>query len=364
MSEYAPKETIKVPGEKLYNIAYKTFIKHGLSAEDAHWASDVLNLADLRGVDTHGLNRLYMYIGQLEGKAATADAQIEILGETDNTYFLDAHNAMGIVASPKAMNMTIEKAKKAGMCFTVLKQTGHFGMAAYYTLQAAEAGLIGFVCSGGVPVMAATGGRGALLNNMPWSLAFPAGTHYPYPVLTDMACSEVAAGKLELARRAGTKVPLSWFVDTEGVPCDDPNEFFKSWALQPFGGAKGYCLAVMMDMLCSVMGGQGFDHDVPHGYENPQNISISFAAIDPARIRPMNEVVESIDRYTDMIKNCQPAKGVEEVFLPGEIEQRTYLKRKAEGVDFSVKLASELIETLIKDGVLHEGATMDDLFNM
>lgn len=357
-------ETIKVPGEKLYNIAYKTFLRHGLSEEDAHWASDVLSLADLRGVDTHGLNRLYMYIGQLKGKAATADAKLEILRETDNTLFLDANNAMGIVASPKAMNMTIDKARRSGICFTVMRQTGHFGMAAYYTLQAAEAGLIGFVCSGGVPVMAAAGGRGALINNMPWSLAFPAGTHYPYPVLTDMACSEVAAGKLELARRAGKKVPLSWFVDTEGVPCDDPNEFFRSWALQPFGGAKGYCLAVMMDMLCSVMGGQGFDHDVKHGFDNPQNISITFAAIDPACIRPMEEYVESVDRYTDMIKNCPPARGVEEVFLPGEIEQRTYLRRKAEGVDFSLKLANELAETLKKDGMLAENATLDDMFNM
>lgn len=359
-----PKDKITVSPLKLFNIAYKTFLALGMCEEDARLAADVLNVADRRGVDTHGLNRMYLYINQINGGAASVNVSIDVIKESPSTLFLEGNNSLGIVGAPKAMRMTVDKAKKSGICFTVLRHTGHFGAAAYYSLMAANEGLIGCVTSGGVPIMAPTGGRKGILNNLPVSIAFPAGTHYPYPVLVDMACSEVAGGKLELARRAGDEVPLTWFVDREGKPCSDPNEFFKSLALMPFGGAKGYCLAVMLDLLSSVMSGAGFDGDVTIDDTKEQNIGISFLAIDPSYFLPKNEFISALDRYTRMIKNCPPAVGVKEVLLPGEIEQMTTLKYDVEGVCFDKKLALELVALLKNNGVLLENAGIDELLNL
>lgn len=355
-----PDKTIKVEPQKLYNIAYRTFIKHGVCEEDARLAADVLNLADRRGVSTHGLNRMYLYIDQLNRGASTINAPIDKVQESASTLVLEGHNALGIVAAPKAMRLTVEKAKESGICFTVLRHTGHFGAAAYYSMMAAKEGLIGYTASGGLPVMAPTGGRKGILNNMPISIAFPSCTYYPYPIVMDMACSEVAGGKLELARRSGSKVPLTWFVDTDGRPCSDPNEFFKSFALMPFGGAKGYCLAVMLDLLSSVLSGGGFGGDVP--MDDSQNVGISFMALDPEYFIGRQDFISTLDRYTHMIKSCPPAVDVKEVLLPGEIEQMATLKSDREGVDFDLKLACELLELLIKDDVLPVGASLADLW--
>lgn len=360
-------ETIKVTPERLYNIAYKYFLKMGLSDEDAAQAADVLNLSDRRGVYSHGLNNIKWYSFALEHGIANPKAELTILREEPSMLYIDCNAGLGIAQVPKAMKLVVEKAKETGICVAALTHSGHFGMAAYYSLMAAEHGLFGWASAGGCQCVVPTGGKKAVLANSPWSAAFPAGEKYSEPVLTDMATSAVAIGKIDVARKNGTKIPFGWALDKDGLPTDDPVAFYESHNLMPFGGPKGYCVTVMVEMLSAVVSGAGFDGDVPFGpYDRiaPENHGQFLMAMDLSRFRPMEEITKDIDRYADMLHNCPKAVNADRIYAPGEIEAINMHKSDAEGVDFGVYLLKELLEIMIRDGALPEGATIDDLLNM
>lgn len=357
--------TIKVDIRKMYNIAYKTFIAIGVPEEDAAIAADVLNLADCRGVNTHGLNRIYLYLYPLTSGACPKKCRLEVLKETAGTLMIDAHHSLGIVAAPNIMRMTIERAKQNGFCATAVKNSGHLGMLGYYSLMAAKEGLIGFAVSGTPQLMVPWGGKKASLSNSPWSLAFPGGNDYKDPIMLDMATSEVAGGKVEMAIRASRKIPLNWGLDENGNPTDDPNVLWKTQTYLPFGGVKGYCLGVMFDLISSVLPGAGFDKgNVMKDLKSPSNFGHFFVAIDPNCFRDWEEIKPDIDRFTKMIKSTPQAVDTNEILLPGEIEMRKYKNNLKEGVEFDLKLAGELIEMLKEAKLLPENADIDDLLNM
>lgn len=360
-------DTINVDAKKLYNVAYKYFLNMGVPEEDAALGADVLNLSDKRGVYSHGLNNIKWYSYALVNGIADPKAKLTILSESPSTLYIDCNQGLGIIQVPKAMKLVIEKAKQTGVCIASLTHSGHFGMAAYYSLMAAEQGMLGFASAGGCQCVVPIGGRKAVLANSPWSAAFPAGNDYPYPIHTDMATSAVAVGKIDTARKAGRKIPLGWATDVNGLPTEDPEDFYESHNLLPFGGIKGYCLTALIEMLSAVVSGAGFDGDVPFGpYDRiaPENHGQFLMAIDLSKIRPLEDIQKDIDRYANMLRNCPPAADAERVILPGELEAANVGKSDTQGVNIETYLAQELLDIMIRDGVLPQGAGLDDLFNM
>lgn len=360
------KLTMKVPAEKLKRIAEVTLQGMGLSPEDASLGAAVLNSADIRGMDTHGLSRLAFYARSLKAGSLVPNAELTTITESACTLALDANNGVGIVAAPKAMVRTIEKAKEAGVCVTTVRNSAHFGIGAHYAMMAAKENLISFVFSDSGLVMVPFGGKKNLLGNSPWCICFPGGNKHPDPLMVDMACSEAAFGKLEVAKRNGKQIPLTWGVDVDGVPTNDIDAIFKSRGLLPFGGHKGYCIAVMWEMLTAILGGAGFGDYKGQGKNDgsPEHIGHVFIVIDPSKLQPLDTFKDDIDAYVEYLKACPPAKGVNEVFLPGEIETRTTKRRLEEGVDFNIKLANELLEMLKGYNMLPQDAVLDDMFEI
>ena len=361
------RQIVKVNARQLYNIAYKYFLKMGLSEADAARGADVLNLSDRRGVYSHGLNNIKWYSFALEHGIAKADAELTILREEPSMLYIDCNQGLGIVQVPKAMEMVIEKARQTGVCVASLTHSGHFGMAAYYSLMAAKHDMFGFASAGGCQCVVPTNGRKAILANSPWSAAFPAGNTYEEPILADMATSAVAVGKIDVARKAGQKIPYGWALDKRGLPTDDPNDFYESHNMMPFGGAKGYCVTVLIEMLSAVISGAGFDGDVPFGpYDRiaPENHGQFLMAMDLKRFRPVDDIRKDIDRYANMLHTCPSAEGCERVYAPGEIEANNMHISDSAGIDFDEHLLPELLEIMIRSGTLPVGATVEDLLNM
>ena len=267
--------------------------------------------------------------------------------------------------APQAMDKCIEKARQAGIGMVSVKNGGHFGIAGYYAQKASDQGLIGICFANSAPVMAAFKGRGTVLGNSPLSISFPKGADGRDNVMLDMACSNVAYGKIQIADRKGEKLPPGWGVDEFGVETDDPQDLIsRPGSLLPFGGAKGYCLAVLLEMMAAVLPGSNTGVDV--GWVKTEgmkeNLGYMFIAIDVNQIRPLKEVEKDIEYYTTKLKNTQPAKGSAEVFLPGEIEHKNVKKRIQEGFDLNLNVANDLLMLAKKYNRLSKDATIDDLF--
>jgi LDH2 family malate/lactate/ureidoglycolate dehydrogenase len=125
---------------------------------------------------------------------------------------VDGDNGLGLVVAPKANDMAIERAKKYGCGAVGIRNTNHFGIAAYYTLQAADKGCIGTAMTNSTPLVAAHGGRGRVLGTNPLAATFPAHRKEDR-VTVDMASSAVAYGKVEIKNRSKQGIPWGWAID-------------------------------------------------------------------------------------------------------------------------------------------------------
>ena len=240
-------------------------------------------------------------------------------------------------------------------------------MTAYYPLMAVKEGMIAFFVSGTVQLVVPFGGAKPVMSNAPWCCAVPGGKeYYTDSIMIDAACSEVAAGKIGLAAKMGKKIPTNWILDKDGNPTDDPTKFMESLAMQPFGGIKGSCVTAMWEILSSVLSGGAFDGDLPvfPTKEKPDNYGYFMYVIDPDKFVGKEEFAAGVDRYARMIKECPPAPGFNEVFLPGEIEAKKYNHAVENGIDYETILLESILKKLKQYEVLSEEATLEDMLSM
>ena len=199
--------------------------KGGVPEDEAYIIADLLVRSDLRGVETHGVTRLPIYIERLQKGYVRASSKLTYVRDKGPVAFAEANGSMGHIVAYKLMNRAIDKAKEYGIGWISVKDSGHFGVTGFFPMMAAEQGLIGYICSNSAPMMAPFGGRERIMGNNPLSYAFPA-KGYP-PVVVDFSCSTVSSGKLILSRKKGERIPLGWAVDKNGITTEDPYEGYE-----------------------------------------------------------------------------------------------------------------------------------------
>ena len=350
-----------VPVEQLSLIAVRLFMGMVYTYEDAEFAADVLVETDRRGVDTHGVARLgfYHWCLKTEGMINRC-AELIILRDEPPFLMVDADHGLGLIMTQKAIDLAVKKAAGHGMCVMGIQNNSHFGAAGYYAAKCAKQGFVALVSSNSNPTMAPIGGKERIMGNSPWSIAVPGGNKYPEPVMFDMACSEVSRGKCETAQREGKQVPLGWGVDSDGVPSTDPAAILNGGSLMPFGGVKGYCVSLLVEILSSMLtfASIGNGTNMGGGHENTGQFVL---LMDPARFGSPDVFKDSMDKYVDSIKNTPRATGVEEIIVPGELETRAIENRTKNGIELDGSVAASLAETALALGLLTEGQGFADM---
>ena len=226
-------------------FARRLLIAHGLTSEDAAIVAGCLVSAKLRGVDTHGLCRLPIYLDRLRRGLINPRPALEPRRVTPVAASLDGKDGFGFVIGTRAMREAIDMARDFGIGIVSVRRSTHFGMAASYVLQALDAGFIAFVFSNASPAMPPWGGRAALLGTNPFAAGAPAGEQPPF--LLDMSPAVAARGKIRRAERRGENIPLGYALDGEGRPTTDPKAALGGVVL-PIGTYKGSGLAMLMDI--------------------------------------------------------------------------------------------------------------------
>ena len=307
----------------------------GMPEEHAKTASEILVTTDQMGTHSHGVVSLRMYLKRMRDGGITTNAEPEVIDEGLCWATLDGKNVMGVVSAHEAMEIAIEKARHTGIGYVTLRNGSHCGAVGYYANMAARKNMIGLCVSGCTPIMAVTGGKGSTIGNNPMSYAIPAGKEKT--ILFDVALSQVAAGKIVAANTVGKKIPDNWYVDAEGVPTTDPGLYPHVGALLPMAGHKGYGLAVMVEVLSGVMSGGGMLNEVGHWLFGPttapENLTQAMIAINVSAMMPLEQFQQRVDSMICKIKNSPKAKGVERIYLPGEIEWERFEENKLKGID-------------------------------
>lgn len=335
---------MRFPEDVVKKYCASVFAKAGLNAKNAMLFASSLVESEMRGVSSHGITRLKAYADKIRRGEISAAGKPFIVRDNPSAILVDGDNAPGVVAATTAMDFCLERAAKSGSCFASIRNTSHYAAGWFFAMHASKNNMIGFSVCNSNPLMVAHGGAVPMLGTNPLSIAVPAGRN-PDLVL-DMATSLVAKGKVDLHAKLGKDLPLGWIVDKNGQNTTNPADL-REGAMLPFGGPKGYGIALLIDVVCSSLSGAKngrqltsiFSCDDPDGY---RDIGIFLGAIDVTKFVDIDLFKARVDGIYDEFKKSPPAKGVDAVFLPGEIEFRNFAKNQKEGVELSEKILSEL----------------------
>jgi LDH2 family malate/lactate/ureidoglycolate dehydrogenase len=341
----SPEQTGRqyVADAALRDFTAAVFEKLSLPREHAATVADCLVLANLRGLDSHGVARIPIYAKRLKLGLVNPAPRLACARVAPSAAQLDGDDGMGMVVGTEAMAQAIALAREAGVGLVAVRRSTHYGMAAYYVLQAVAADLIGFAFTNSSPGMAPFGGTLPVLGVNPLAVGVPAGRQPAY--VLDMAMSVIARGKMRLAAAHGEAIPEGLGVDATGQPTRDGMAVFGGGAVNPFGGPKGSALAIWMEIMGGVFAGAAFAGEMKSLYEDfsgPQRIGHVFMAIRPDLFMPMAEFKARMDAMIERFKDSRPAEGVSEVLMPGEPEARKEAERRRTGLP----LTAEVLATL------------------
>ena len=326
---------------KKLNLTIKNiFKKHKLSSKHAKISADALINAELVGAPSHGLSRLKMYCDRINKKVINPRPKIKIKKISQSITQIDANNSIGFVAADIGMKKVISNAKKTGIGFVGIKNSGHYGLSGYYAEQAVKKNLIIMCFTNAPPAIAPHGAKKSLFGTNPICFGTPTASKIPF--ILDTSVSVINRGKIRVAARTGKKIPKGVALDKFGKPTTDAKKALSGVQL-PIAGFRGSGLAWMVDILSGVLTGgnhAGKVKDPFDDFSGPQNIGHLFIAIKPNLfVRNYNErIKENIKR----IKRLPKIKGVKEILYPGQNKHRRYKKNLNKKINIPSNIAEDL----------------------
>jgi LDH2 family malate/lactate/ureidoglycolate dehydrogenase len=334
--------TETIAAHELGEFSAALFRAAGVPRHVAQVVADGLVCADLRGVDSHGVLRLPIYLRRVAGKMLAVDAEPTVDRDEGGIVVLDGHNNFGSYVGQAAIKIALERTRIHGLAWVGVRGSNHFGTAAFFAEQAIAAGFGVIVMSNASQTMPPTGGMRPFIGTNPLAIAFPVRSGAPF--LLDMATSHVARGKIISAADKGETIPLGWAIDANGRPTTDANAALVG-AVLPVGGAKGSGLSMAIDIFCGVLTGAGYGPSVRNMYEDwahPQNVGHAFLVIDIGKFMPLDRFTERLRDYVALLKAEPKADGVAEILYAGECEYRLAASRRVHGIVLSDALSKQL----------------------
>lgn len=362
----AAKTGCIVPVDVLEKFMRDVFLRLNVPEEDARISAEILITSDLRGIESHGIQRLKLYYDHIRQGVQNPVTQMEIVRETPTTAVVDGHHGMGQVIGYRSMQMAIEKARKFGMGAVAVRNSAHFGIAGYYPLMAIKAGMIGITVTNARPSIAPTFGVKPMLGTNP--IAFGCPTDEDFPFVFDAATSITQRGKLEVLNRLEEPVPAGWVIDQNGEALTDAGECLRGFgrdeaALLPLGGVgellgghKGYGLATMVEILSASLQTGSFLYGLTgideQGNPQPRKLGHFFMAINIESFTSLDDFKKTTGSILRDLRAATKQPGCGRIYTAGEKEYESEKRVRREGVVIVPNLLKdvhEIIETLQMD---------------
>ncbi|KAJ6145353.1 hypothetical protein N7470_009248 [Penicillium chermesinum] len=353
MTDPTPQQMHLINHSDLQAFVEAILLGNGTPPANAAIVAQCLVAADLRGVDTHGSNRIPSYMERIRQNALDARAQPTLRQVTPVAAQVDGRNGFGFVAAHTAMDAAIRMAREFGMGMVSVKHSNHFGMSAWVVRQALDAGMMSLVFTNSSPALPVWGGREKLMGVSPIACGAPSGDPRR-PFILDMAPSVAARGKIYKALRRGEKIPEDWALDQDGARTDDPARALEGVML-PMGGPKGSALSIMMDVFSGVFSGAAFAGHVTNPYDpsRPADVGHFIVAVKPDLFMSMEEFQGRMDYLYKRVVESEKMAGVDRIYFPGEIEMITEEQRREKGIPFAASEIASLNQEADRVGIAH-----------
>ncbi|KRM60805.1 malate lactate dehydrogenase [Paucilactobacillus vaccinostercus DSM 20634] len=347
---------MKISAKSENEFLIQVFTKYGFTPDNSALLADTLVDADLRGISSHGIQRLAWYINMIKDHTIEPQNEPLILKETPTSLLVDANQNMGHIASALAMTKLIEKAKNSVVATAVIRNSNHFGTAGYYSRMAAEAGLIGISNTNTRPLVVPTNAKDAFLGSNAFAFTFPG---EPHPFVFDGATSVVSGGKIQVLAKKGDPIPGEWAIDGDRQVVKDANEaedILSAVAFtekQPGGGVltlggnseensnyKGFGNSLVVELLTGILAQGSISADTNTG---KHDFSQFFMVLDPSFFGDLATLKANAQSMFTRIRNLDHQPGTQ-IMIPGDREYKHYDENKVHGVSIDDTTADQLAE--------------------
>lgn len=314
----------------LKGLIKEILISKSVNVEATNYVADGLIQTSLRGIDSHGINLLPHYCRAIDAGRIKKEPNISINQTAPSVAIIDADHAFGHHAGSVAIQLATKMAKKAGIGAVSVKNSTHFGAAAFFAFQANKEDCIGLAFTNGDALVKAYNSKEIFFGTNP--ICFTAPLKKEGPFCLDMATSQVAWNKVLNYKRQNLELEKGWAYDVEGMETTDAK---KAASLVAIGKYKGFGLGMMVDILCAVLIDGIISKDLLSMHNAPiearRKVSHFFIAIDIPKFNDINTFKKSMQSMVDRIRRCEKS-GDEDVMVAGDPEKKTYKQRIINGI--------------------------------
>jgi len=337
---------VRATADRLRRVTSAILGSGGSAASEADLVAEHLVLANLMGHDSHGVGMIPAYVRHLQAGLVVPNTRAKLVKDDGPTLMFDGGRGYGRPVAGEAMAAAIERCRQTGVVAMTLANAHHIGRVGAYGELATAAGLVSlhFVnVADHRAIVAPFRGTDARFVTNPVCIALP-GTDRQPSLLLDMATSAIAMGKVRVARNEGKSVPDGVLIDPAGQPTRDPNVMYREphGALRPFGGHKGYALAVVTELLAGgLSGGPTIQPGNPRLGGTINNMLA--VLIDPARLAGVDWLRREIEGFVEYVKASPPADPAAPVLVPGDPERIAREARAHTGIDVDATTWEEIL---------------------
>ena len=343
--------SIKILPADLKSLVKEILIKSKVDPEESDIIAEILVWTDLVGRYPQGVCRLPNYLKRFRHGLIISPCDYSVERESGAVCVINGNNGFGQYVGHVAMLKAVDLAKQYGVGAVGVCNSNHFGANSYYIERIVQNGQMGIAVSNSAPLVAPYGGISAVFGTNPF--AFGAPTPKGQSVLVDFSTGAIAGSTIRKALASGTNIPEGLVVDKNGKSIVDPKEASKGVIL-PFGGAKGFCMGLMVEILSSVITGAAISHEVAsihNNFDRYNNVGHFFIALDISKFMPLEDYYDRMAQLIGVLKEAKVMKDFHEILLPGETRWRILEKQKKEGIELDSKTINALSELAEKCGV-------------
>ena len=303
---------MKKDAQSLLQLACTALERAGANHRMAEAAARHLVRAEAQGLATHGLSRVPFYCGMLRRGRADGAANPVMVTERAGACLIDNRDGLPYVSAQWAVDEAIQRARRNGIAFAGIRNSGHVGVLGIHVEAIAQAGMVGFGFTNSPAAIPPWGGKKPLFGTNPMAAAFP--RPGKAPIIVDLALTTVVRGRIMMAMKRGERIPEGWALDRNGKPTSDPKEAIEHGSLFAIGGAKGAMLALSFELICAALTGAAIGPEADSFFMEEGNrprIGQAFMAIDPGALAGMKTYWERVEAVVSTMLSDP------EVRLPG-----------------------------------------------
>jgi len=325
----------RIPAAKLSAFAQRVLAAVGVPKEHAAIVADCLLTANLSGVDSHGVIRLAHYVTRLQNGTIQAVPHLQFERKAPSLGIVDGGDGLGHVVMHHACTRAMELAAECGTGVVVIRNSSHFGMAGFYIQRIVAQGYMGMAATATDAFLIPFGARKPFFGTNPIAVGFPTDG---IPVILDMATTSIPYGKIALAKTEGKPIPADWGYDRDGNPTTDPNRIA---GMHPIAGPKGSGLAMVIDILCSVLSGMPWGPHINAMYDDidgRRELGHWVMALDIGRLMPLELFKRRLGEMLQEFGELPTAPGSDRVYYPGQVEGEQRQRRSVDGIPIDAGL--------------------------